>query len=543
MMSQALKMLFEHYTLIRGADDVLHLMREREAGRLVSGLSLELDYQLAHAMRSLEFDPNQENSASDEAVHRFMLLRSGSNDGGPVFVHTLALIELFTMRSTHLRVDDFIELVATNQWIESTLARLNRRWERSGDPSMIALPHEPMSTLTKETRNLGTIVRSNTVRAGVAYKYDATTESVLVADRALVLEQSEDNAVFLGIPVSTRSGQTEASYGDKPVDPDDVFGALVDSLMDMTRDHLSPSKIIDIDPEVGEVAKSGTVSVASLVEAIPRVVAGVFLAASQDSRLPMLGEGVFVDSESATRLTSTVGMGDSSFSRNRVATVRTMLERIWMKRRVRVYDELTGKVSSMTWEGPLIQRLDGSVSLEDLPDSYGMTSRSRLGMWRIAPELWRMQDPSTNVAAFMLIDQRAFRLDGLSSDIFNLYWTLVQRANNAWRGRNPSEKFDESGTFKPSLSLLYNWAGLRKVSDTKNKARMLKRLHGHFDILVEHGLIQSFDDSVFTSGRGGSLDSSALVSVTLPATLLRYLSDEAFVSKRNPFKAQRSLSE
>ena len=111
-----------------------------------------------------------------------------------------------------------------------------------------------------------------------------------------------------------------------------------------------------------------------------------------------------------------------------------MLETIEISRSVR---GTNGR--SVTWTGPIIQRLKDKVEVtDDLPGELKHTKTS-LGVWRIAPELWRMQDPTGSAASFMLLDDRAFNLDTRTSKPFNFYSddhpARLQRPSRAQRRR------------------------------------------------------------------------------------------------------------
>jgi hypothetical protein len=164
-----------------------------------------------------------------------------------------------------------------------------------------------------------------------------------------------------------------------------------------------------------------------------------------------------------------------------------------------------------------------------------------LGLWRIAPELWRMQDADGKAASFMLLDERAFELSGLSPDPFNLYWTIIQRAYNAHRARNDDDKFefDDSGSFRPTLSVLYTWAGMDRKSDAKNMARAHERMDQHLTSMRERELIVSYDADVFSPTRGLSLASTTRIAIQLPPSLLCFLPAAAFRSGQNPFNRSR----
>ena len=379
---------------------------------------------------------------------------------------------------------------------------------------MVALPRGPMSTLPRESGHLSALISEGdaTWRQAGAKLHDRGDgqQLVLIFDRRLVLKENTIPDTYM-----------QVSF-EQPIDHElDAVGALTHALMRSYHEALSSS------PNPGQLAW--------LTEDIPRVVAGMFRVARSDANLSFTGQGEFVDSESALRLTEVVGLDRNQKScRDRVAAVRHILSNVELSRTVRAEN---GKGTAV-WTGPIIQRLKDKVDVSaDLPDGLGRANK-RLGVWRIAPELWRMQDPAGPAASFMLLDERAFELSTRSSEPFNFYWTIVQRAYNARRATVDLDKFDEEGVFCPTLEVLYTWSGMDRKSDAKNPARLATRLIAHFDLLVERELIESFDRTFFDRGNFSfKRDMRRRVAITLPSSLLRYLPGEAFRDGRNAFRA------
>ncbi len=427
--------------------------------------------------------------------------------------YLIRLTIMLTQRYRRFNMRDLDQIECDEQEVSKLAARVHSRWYRSNvSPSMVALPHGPMSTLTRESTNLGTLVRDGTAdwrSAGAKYHADEDGRQLaLVFDKKFVLKGNEVDDTYMQLPLE---GQLDGGL--------DAVGALTHVLMRQYQDTIKKS--------------SSASQIAKFTEDIPRVVAGMFLVATRDTQLSFLHNGEFVDSESAVRLTEVVGLDASQKRcRDRVAAVRGMLESIELSRSVRGENG-----ASVTWTGPIIQRLKDKVDASaKLPDGLGR-ARKRLGVWRIAPELWRMQDPEGKSASFMLLDHRAFSLDTRTSKPFNLYWTIIQRAYNARRADEDVDRFDAEGAFSPTVRSLYMLSGIDGKSDEDNPKRVRSNLKELFDRLVENDLIEDYDQSVFTSA-GSSLqhDLNRRVAITLPHSVLRYLPDKAFRDGKNTFK-------
>ena len=434
----------------------------------------------------------------------------------------LRVAYMLTERSRRPTAEDFDEPFVDHDWLLKQSVRLKARWKQENVTHvMIALPHGPLSTLTRESSNLGAMVRHGEAgwKRAAAKVHD---EFVLVADQRLVNKKNTLDDTFISVPLGGQAG----SHGEE------VVGALTRALMDMCAESIAEFE--PTDPRGGnqlELAIEQSSMLAGLVESIPRVVAGIFHVARSDQWLTFINNGEFVDSDSALRLTETVGMDRlSTRSKNRVAAVRSMLEKVRLRRTVRSED---GKTTSV-WEGPIIQRLRDRVEVsKGLPDGLGR-SKAELGVWMIAPELWRMQDARGPSASFMLLDRRAFELSSHTSEPFNLYWTIIQRAYNARRARTREDRFDDEGAFAPTFEVLYTWANLENPTDAQNPFRLVSRLRSYLDLLVERELIVSYDAEFFErTSFSLKRDARRRIAIQLPRTLLGYLPPDAFISGRN----------
>ena len=529
---RALELLAQHYTLARGSTDVLEILM----GQVVPAVTPE---RLSRAVtRAREYFALRGDTLSDTPViHEAIMGTCLVEDR--LLTGMLRVVNMLTEPYRRVTYEDFGVPQAEESLLDQQLTRLKIRWEHENMSSvMIALPHRPMATLTRETMNLGAVVRHGHAKWKRA-ALKRVDEFVILGDQRMVVKDGGE-AEYIMVPLNPPEHGEEGGL-DKEVLDQQLIVALTQALMRMYQEHtplLEVARREANEPESGQLdlldETGGTrAQVAGLVQEIPRVVAGIFRAARTDRHLSFVGSGEFIDSTTATRLTDIVGMSSSSTdSKTRVAAVRSILENVRLKRTVRSED---GK-SLVTWEGPIIQRLKDKIDVETkLPRDYGLTSRHELGLWRIAPELWRMQDPKGQSASFMLLDERAFELSGRSSDPFNLYWTIIQRAYNAHHAEDEKSKFDDAGTFSPTLVVLYTWAGMDKKTDSKNMGRARKNMATHLDAMRARELIVSYDADVLSATRGVSLTSRTPIDIQLPPTLLCFLPDEAFRSGRNPF--------
>jgi hypothetical protein len=481
----ALNYLVEHYPLASGAHDVL---AERHPGRAGAD--------------PLAYEPGEVKDVALALLPDERRLR-----------YLVRVAILLTTRGRRLHLDDLDELGCDEQELNELAASVHSKWDTQNRAHfMVALPHGPMSTLTRESANLGTLVGQGDAswrNAGAKLVENDGQQLALVYDQRLVLKDNTIDDTYMRVPLE---GPLETGF--------DAVGALTSALKGAYEQTLARA------PSSAQLAR--------LTEDIPRVVAGMFRVAAQQRNTSFLNAGEFVDAESALLLTDLVGLDrNQKTCRDRVNAVRAMLETIEISRSVR---GTNGR--SVTWTGPIIQRLKDKVEVtDDLPGELKYT-RKNLGVWRIAPELWRMQDPTGSAASFMLLDDRAFNLDTRTSKPFNFYWTIIQRAYNAPRARNDDDKFDATGTFRPTLSVLYTMSGMDRKSDAHNPRRVCDDIKEYLDLLVDNELIDTYEPGVlardhFSLGR----DMSRRVSITLPGALLKYLPHNAFRENTNTFKA------
>ncbi len=187
----------------------------------------------------------------------------------------------------------------------------------------------------------------------------------------------------------------------------------------------------------------------------------------------------------------------------------------------------------MSFQAPIVQRLQDQIRVTS--DQSGGLRAGTYNVWRLDKNLWRLRNPKGPTASFMLLDERAFRLETRSSEPFNLYWTIVQRAYNAMRASHAEGKISADGVFSPKLSTLYEWAGMEKVGDTTNPFRIRERLREALGLMVSNGLLLDWscpqlenDDEEF---RLDEFKSYMRLRLTLPGSLVRYLPREAFLAE------------
>ena len=358
----------------------------------------------------------------------------------------------------------------------------------------MAIPHQPLSTIPREANNLGLIASSgHSSHAGLKFHQDADTGqlSLLAYDAKLVLKNNGAPDTYIKIPLQIDEGGQV-----------DELAALLSQL----------NKLRDLGPKHQH----------SYFQDVPRVIAGMFLAATQDSSMgvPDLNPGEFWDLDTGRRLTSLIGLPkDHKRYYGRVADIRSWLSQITLCRTVVTYGKKGRK--TVEWEGPLVQRLEDKISITS--EHSGEFRGGKMGVWRLAPALWRMRELESGAASFMLIDQRAFLMD---TDAFNLYWCIVNRAYNGARTSSSSDRVNRGGIFSPRAKTLYEWSGIERQSDSENPFRIRERMRDALESMVDHGLLINwscpflesdsvpFDSKVFEQVR---------VELQLPSSLAQYL--------------------
>lgn len=394
---------------------------------------------------------------------------------------------------------------------------------------MVALPRQPLSVLPKEMNNLAMHAAEHPSAEGEMRFHEERTGqlSLLVYDRALVLKESELPDTYIRIPIAPDGPAAQSATEQDPL------GALLHSLRGLAE--LGPSTRM------------------AQLQDVPRVVAGMFMAATQDRGLTGVNTGEFVDALTAHRLTHLVGLNvNDDRHKQRVRQVREWLETIEMSRPV-LHQGKKGERNWVEWRGPIIQSLRDRYQLRDVDlsvaDGEGTLSvlkntTSELRVFRLSPELWQMRSPRSQTASFMLLDTRAFNLDAklhyLNSEPFNLYWTIIQRAYQASASPADADRFERDGTFSPRALTLYRLSGMERAGDMKNPNRVRQRFREYLSLMVDEGVLLDWnatmlegEESDFTMER---FRESMRIKISLPMNILRYLDGRCFKDGVNPFR-------
>ncbi len=401
--------------------------------------------------------------------------------------------------------------------LSTTYAAIVAGWRERHKPQRVALPHQQFATLTHETQLLSMLVgRDAPAHATSGIRVHPRDDSrLLVYSESLIRQRDRDGSVnpdlekYLQIPVR---------MDDDPATSPDLFTALVRALQGMgdLQDLQRRNHVADI----------------------PRVVAGIFRAAHIDRE--RLGhdhpDGRFWDTNTSKRLTRLIGLDDRQRRhRTRVSMVRQWLETIELSRTYTEVDQVTGKRVQRRHTAPIVHRLPDRIELtEEL--TRGEFAKTTAYLWRIPDYVWQMCQPGSGVENFMLLDARAFQLDShlaqMTSEPFNLYWTIVQRAYNASRASSDRDRVSPDGQFSPILKTLYEWAGMERPNDVHNPKRKRERLRTALSAMVDHGLLLDWYSPILLSD--GDFDTEAFqterVRLHLPDSFLRYLPRKAFVS-------------
>ncbi len=402
---------------------------------------------------------------------------------------------LYTSPSAQLDPLSFDEPHRSAQEIDEMKSDLIQRWESAARPDPVAIPHQPLSTIPREANNLGLIAsRGRSNHAALKFHQDADTGqlSLLAYDAKLVLKNNGVPDTYIKIPLQIDEGGQV-----------DELTALLSQL----------NKLRELGPKYQH----------SYFQDVPRVIAGMFLAATQDASMgvPDLNPGEFWDLDTGRRLTSLIGLPkDHKRYYGRVADIRSWLSQITLCRTVVTYGKKKGR-TTIEWEGPLVQRLEDKISITS--EHSGEFRGGKMGVWRLAPALWRMRELESGAASFMLIDQRAFLMD---TDAFNLYWCIVNRAYNGTRTSTHNDRVNRDGVFSPRAKTLYEWSGIERQSDTENPFRIRERMRDALESMVDHGLLINWSCS-FLESDSVPFDSRVFdqvrVELQLPSSLSQYL--------------------
>ncbi|MEM1349092.1 MAG: hypothetical protein AAGI01_11085 [Myxococcota bacterium] len=409
--------------------------------------------------------------------------------------------------------------------VQLTSSGLRSAWYASIAHRAVAVPHQPLATLPMETNNIGALSNGGTgdeeqptwrtaslrlmPNPNHADGSELEPEQLLLAyDQRLVRTGSERPDTYISVPV-------EGHHTDPHT-------ALLQSLQGLGALGLKERQ--------------------SHMRDVPRVVAGIFRAAAQDARTPEIrslieatgySPGVFIDEPELRRLTRLIGWDHKRKRyRERVARVLDWLQTMWLEREVYATPPVHSRKKARTrtfHRSPLLHKLPDQILLaEEVEGSWEVIKgkrRNTLSLFKLSEPLWQMANPDSSTSSFMLIDQRAFELDTsllqLSSEPFNLYWCIVQRAyNDARHGR-----VDSDGTFSPKLKVLYDFSGMEHPSDAKNPSNIRERMRDWLELMIDHGLIVDWRCPFLLSSATFDREAfnSAVVELVLPDSLTRHL--------------------
>ncbi len=365
-----------------------------------------------------------------------------------------AVIALYTAPAKKLHGDP-------SSWIGHTLDDLRRELTRElTRRDFTAVPMKPLYSLPRESNNIRQFFIA---REGDLHADDDRKLIKANLDRARVKVLEEENgqqALFFDTHlVNKSSGEPDSFISVKLNSPQtDVLGALTQAI-----------EQLDVDPGV--------------FEHLPRVCAGMFAAAHRDRILFGSAHGTFWDTDSGKRLCKIVGFNPDNYKhRQRVQHVRKLLTKLILHRSATGYDE-QGRKMRIKRKGPLIELRQAEIELE-IENREGMSEKHTFQSWSIDDTLWQMtlSREEGGAPAFMMLDDRAFKLDERSSVAFNIYWTLVNRAYN--------DRVSGTGEFELNLWTLYDWSGMEQTSPRVD--RLKETFNVALDRMVEIGLLCSW---------------------------------------------------
>ena len=307
-------------------------------------------------------------------------------------------------------------------------------------------------------------------------RVDDNGQSLMFIDRKLI-ERRKGAQMFVEVPLEERSSN--------------VIDALTRAI-----------EQLPIEPEA--------------LEHIPRITAAFFGAAQRDRHADFGKEGQFWDTSSGKRIARLAGFNpDNPRHRNIVQSVRALMERVILHREVVTRDE-TGRHEKVKWSGNLIALTNEKIEIER-SDREGLTSHSTFQAYSIAAGLWRMVVPSGagGAPSFLALDERAFHLDQSSSVPFNIYWSLINRAY--------MQRLDPHGRFEVKVGTIYSWAGL--AGSYKRPSRLRERLINVFDLMIDHGLLDSWSCELLSGEEIIPLDTllEATITITFSTSQLTIL--------------------
>ena len=224
-------------------------------------------------------------------------------------------------------------------------------------------------------------------------------------------------------------------------------------------------------------------------EHVPRVLAGMFMAARRDRGRPFIREGEFWDTEAGARLARIIGFDEKNWRHtNTIQAVRRLMQSVEMHRRVELRTR-EGKRQRVDWTGPLIAAQRSKIDISE-ECREGFTLRATFHAFAIAQPLWEMvlREEEGGTPAFMALDARAFQLDRTCSVPFNIYWTIV---NRAYMSNYSDKPLPKNGAFEMKMQVLYEHSGLE--NKYPHNKHLYQKLISSLDRMVECGLLRSWE--------------------------------------------------
>ena len=379
-------------------------------------------------------------------------------------------------------------------WVEHTLDDIRRELARElTRRDFTAVPMKPLYSLPRESNNIRQffitkesnltvdatkqIARSGLPRACAKFIDDPAGQQALFFDTHLVNKASGEADSFVSVKLETP--QTN------------VLGALTQAIEQLNVD-------------------------AAVFEHLPRIVAGMFAAAHRDRMLFGTAPGTFWDTQSGKRLCKIVGFNPENYKhRQRIQHVCKLLESLILHRSTSNFDD-KGRKITIKHRGPLVELRQAEIELQ-IENREGLSEKHTFQSWSIDDALWQMTlfKEQGGAPAFMMLDDRAFKLDERSSVAFNIYWTLVNRAYN--------DRVAGTGDFELNLWTLYDWSGLEQTSPRVD--RLKDAFNSALDRMVEIGLLVDWRCEPLRRKGSTTMESlrQARLGVTFAQTQLRML--------------------
>jgi len=328
------------------------------------------------------------------------------------------------------------------------------------------VPMQPLYSLPRESSSIQQFFLTREPAADIEEREQTTVLPGKIEGTSVKLVQEQDKQLALFFDkrlVNRKKDDTyiELELGQQGPEQLDTVGVLTKGL-----------KQFDIEPTV--------------FEHLPRIVAGMFAAAQRDRmNLDPSVEGLFWDTESGHRLCNIIGFNPKNKRhRKRIHDARLVLEAFCLNRTFETVKD--GQRVAVRFKAPLIEARKFQIELSS-DQREGIRGRQVFKGWSIHPYLWRLTVSRElgGAPAFMMLDERAFKLDDRSSVAFNIYWTLINRAYIAAGSKRWG--VSEDGYFELRLGVLHDWAGME--SSVPRPDRIKEKLAQALDAMLEQQLL------------------------------------------------------